>query len=122
MPAPWWSALFQLDGAFDFDRQTDAVDGQRRLCGQCFVALELAAADGAAHRLLDLALRRDADLFQKFAHADVQGLFVHDRLLKVPERWPCAILAERQRRNEPVSRAQRRTKWCTASGKRACLA
>src|SRR5580700_1488996 len=79
--------LLQLDGAFDLHRQADPFDREDHFGRQSLIAFEFAAADGGSHRLLDFALRGDADLFEKFAHADVQCILVHDRLVKVPERW-----------------------------------
>src|SRR5580692_3805928 len=80
--------LLQLDGAFDLHRQADPFDGEDHFGRQGLIAFELAAADGSPHRLLDLALRGDADFLEEFAHADVQYILVHDRLVKVPETWP----------------------------------
>src|SRR5689334_11072028 len=52
--------LFQLDIVVDGMRQVDAVDRQRHLGRQRFIALELAARHRRAHGLLDLTLGGDA--------------------------------------------------------------
>src|SRR5882672_8482821 len=65
---------FDLTG--DVERQIDTADGERRL-GRERAGVELAARGRLAHRLLDLALRRDADLLEELAHAHVEGVFVH---------------------------------------------
>src|SRR5438045_2154119 len=57
--------LFQLDIVVDGVGQVDAADGQRHLGRQGFIALELAARHRGADGLLDLALRGDADGFEK---------------------------------------------------------
>jgi hypothetical protein len=80
------SFSFELDRALDLDREAYAFDGQYRFGRQCLVSFQSAAADGRPHRLLDIALRGDADFLEKLAHADVESILIHDRLLKVPER------------------------------------
>src|SRR6202022_233352 len=45
------------------------------------VALEAAGFHRVAHRLLDFALRGDADLLEKLAQAGVENVFVHNDLL-----------------------------------------
>src|SRR6266516_1770752 len=83
-------ASFQFDRAFNLDRQPDGLHRQRHFCRQCFVTFQPAAGYGSANCLFDFALRGDADLLEKFAHTHVENVFVHDRLSKVPERWPPA--------------------------------
>src|SRR5580704_12235387 len=96
---------FELDVALDLDRKADAVERQDHFHRQSLVALELAAGDGFAHRLLDLALRGDADLLKKLAHAHVEYVLVHDRLAKVPERWPQAAALYRVGRRQTTGRS-----------------
>ena len=60
-------SLAQFDLGRDFMGEVHAADGEDHPARQLFVALEAAVLDGVAHRLFDLALRGDADLFQKFA-------------------------------------------------------
>src|ERR1700726_1737557 len=69
--------LFQFDVARDFQRDADLADRERHFCGQRLVAFQPAAGNGVAHGLLDLALRRDPDFFQKSPHARVEGILVH---------------------------------------------
>jgi hypothetical protein len=87
---PLESVSVKLDGALDLDRQAEAFDGEQYLGRQGLIAFQPAAGDGRAYRLLDFALRRDADFFQKLAYTDIESFLVHDRLSKVPERWPLA--------------------------------
>src|ERR1700738_5057074 len=60
--------------------EVDAAEGENHFGRQLLVALEAAARDRVAHRLLDLALRGDADLLQKSTQAGVENDFVHDAL------------------------------------------
>src|ERR1700733_3072625 len=83
--------LFELNAALDLNCKSGAFDRQRHFGRQCFVSFQPAAGDRFSYRLLDLALRGNADLFEKFAHTDVEYIFVHDRLAKVPERWLSAM-------------------------------
>src|SRR4029077_12452407 len=101
-------ASLELDGAFDLHRQADAADGEDHFGRQSLIAFELAAADGGPHRLLDLALRGDADLLEKFAHADVQYILVHDRLAKVPETWPAWLTFYPCRRRKTTAKTRAR--------------
>src|SRR5882757_8424418 len=51
--------LPQLDLVGDLMGQVDAADGENHFGREFFVALEAAARDRVAHRLLDFALRGD---------------------------------------------------------------
>src|SRR5258707_15793330 len=72
--------LPQFDLVLDLMREVDAADGEDDFGRQFFVALEAAGFHRVAHRLLDLALRGDADFLQKFAQAGVEDVFVHGGL------------------------------------------
>src|SRR5271166_6605139 len=78
-------ALFQLDRAVDLDRKPDSPDCKRHLCRQRLVPFELAIGKRGADRLLDFALRGNADLFEKLAYAHIEYFFIHDRFSKTPE-------------------------------------
>src|SRR5579875_3745912 len=75
------AALFQLDHAVDGMVEAGFTDGQVHARLERFVALELAACHGSTNRLLDLALRRDADDLQKLAQGGIENVFVHCFLL-----------------------------------------
>src|SRR5262249_36927876 len=82
----------QRDRLLDRVRQPDRADGDGRLGGQLFVALEAAVRERLPHRLLDLALGGDAESLEKFADADVEGVLVHGSLsltapAHVPAKW-----------------------------------
>ena len=79
-PAPEHVRSFELDCAFDIDREIDPADRQCDLGGQRLVALEPSVADGRANRLLDLPLGGNADFLEEFSHAHVEHVFIHDRL------------------------------------------
>src|SRR5207302_5064010 len=57
--------------------QAEARDLERHVRRQRLAALELAAHHGVLHRLLDLALRVDADHLQELADAEVERFLVH---------------------------------------------
>jgi hypothetical protein len=59
-------------------RKRNAADGQHHSGRQLLIALQLS---GLADGFLDLALRGDADLLEKFAQAGVENIFVHDGFL-----------------------------------------
>src|ERR1700758_3646213 len=61
----------------DLMRETDAADGQHHFCRQLLMALQAAGRERVAHRLLDLALRGDADLLQESAQTGVEDVLVH---------------------------------------------
>src|SRR5437879_2543372 len=67
--------------------EADAAEGEDHLGRQFFVALEAAARDRVAHRLLDFALRGDADLLEKSTQAGIENVFVHVRLLIAPRSY-----------------------------------
>jgi hypothetical protein len=71
------AALAQLDLVIDLVGQANAVDGQNDLRGQLLVTFQLAACKRIAHRLLDLALRGDADPLEKFAQARIEHVLIH---------------------------------------------
>src|SRR4051794_29010612 len=73
-------ALPQLDLVADLVGQADAADGQHDFRRQLLVTLQAAARERVAHRLLDLALRGDADLFQKPPQTAVEDVLVHCNL------------------------------------------
>src|SRR5262249_57402250 len=75
---------FQLDLAFDLVRQADTAKRDRARGEEFLVALEFALRQSLADGLLDLALRAHPRRFEKFAHAAVEDVFVHDRLLLRP--------------------------------------
>src|SRR6516225_4710305 len=64
---PTTARLFQLDCTVDLDRKPDRADRQHHLCRQRLVPFELAVGKRGADRLLDFALRGNADLLEKFA-------------------------------------------------------
>jgi hypothetical protein len=72
--------LTQFDLVVDLMREADGADGQDHLGRQLLVTLEAAGRERIAHGLLDLALRADADLLQKFSQARVEQVFIHDGL------------------------------------------
>ena len=72
---------FEVDGAVDRVRQSDVADGEHHMRLEARLALELALGGRLADRLLDLALRGDADDLEKLAQRGIQGLFVHGALL-----------------------------------------
>src|SRR3954454_13848445 len=74
-------SLPQFDLVGDLMGEADAADGENHPGRQFLVALEAAGFQRVAHRLLDFALRGDADLLEEFAQAGVENVFVHDRLL-----------------------------------------
>ena len=59
--------------------EADAIKRQHDLRRQPFVSLDAAARNRLAHRLLDLALRGDADLLQEFSQARIEHVFVHEK-------------------------------------------
>src|ERR1700681_4031764 len=69
--------------------KADTADGEHHLRRQLLVALETAGGHCITHRLLDFALRGDADFFQELAQAGVEDVFVHDDLLML---WPNRII------------------------------
>jgi hypothetical protein len=48
---------------------------------------EAAVGERAADRLFDFTLRGDPDFFEKFADADIEHVFIHDRFSQTPETW-----------------------------------
>src|SRR6185295_1963008 len=79
----------QFDVALDLMRKIQAAERHHRLGGEFFVALELALGERGAHRLLDLALGRDAQRLEEFADAVVEDVFIHDRLPLASFRGAC---------------------------------
>src|SRR5581483_2598807 len=69
--------LPQLDLVRDLMAQADAADGQHHLRRQLLMAFQAAGRERLAHRLLDLALRGDADLLQETAQTAVEDVLVH---------------------------------------------
>src|ERR1700744_4520087 len=70
-----------LDLVRDLGAQADAADGEHDLRRQLLVALETASRERVAHRLLDLALRGDADLLQEPEQTAGEDVLVHCGLL-----------------------------------------
>src|SRR5262249_24108642 len=64
-------------------REVYAADRDHRFRRQPVAVLEPAARRRLADRRLYLALRRDAQLLEELAHADVEGFLVHGVLLRV---------------------------------------
>src|ERR1700761_1793348 len=69
--------LPQLDLVADLMREADAADGQHDFRRQLLVAFQVAGGERITHRLLDLALRGDADLLQESAQTAVEDVLVH---------------------------------------------
>src|ERR1700761_1426798 len=79
--------LPQLDLVADLMREADAADGQHDFRRQLLVAFEAAGRERIAHRLLDLALRGDADLLQEPAQTAVEDVLVHCCCLPASLGW-----------------------------------
>src|SRR5450755_3121895 len=71
------AGLLKRNIAVECDFELQSGNFQRDLCGKGFRACDRAVGDGLRHCVLDLSLRTDADQFEKFAYAEVQGFFVH---------------------------------------------
>jgi hypothetical protein len=86
--------LGELDLPLDLLGQLHAADLQRDLGLQGLVAFEPALVERVADRLLDLALRGDADDLQELPRLHVEPVFVHPySLLRYVRRLPSACPA-----------------------------
>ena len=68
-----------MDFPLDPFKRTESLEFQYRSRLDDFGALEPSIGDSIGHRLLDLALRGDAEVLEKLADVHVEGLFIHDR-------------------------------------------
>src|SRR5829696_9730638 len=82
----------QLDVALDIKAQIQPFNPDRRFGQQRFVALEAAVRKRIAHGQLDLALRCNADLLEKFTHRGVKHFLVHSFLLRQARKASLPVL------------------------------
>src|SRR5215203_2734989 len=69
--------LLESDLSLDDDVLLEPLHGQHGPRGKALVAAQAPGLDGVAQPQLDLALRRHAELLEKLARREVEGLFVH---------------------------------------------
>src|SRR4030095_5199965 len=75
--------LLELDIAVEIHLQLQSTHFEPHPRGQRFRTGDRTVCKRLGHRMLDFALRTDADHFQKLANAQIQGFFIH-------RRTPCA--------------------------------
>src|SRR5487761_576066 len=89
--SPRRGSSFELDVAVEGRLELEARNLQRHPCRERLLAGDRAGRDRLGHRLLDLALRVDADQLEEFPDAEVESFFVHRELLWIPGGpWPDA--------------------------------